>query len=123
MLDRSSRSALAAFFFMLALFIAMNYAATSAPLADWWIPAALLILGLVAAVGVPNFGPVNPEASDSEQLAFDAQVQTYLPPSMRPASAAMPAAPPTSASADALTDVDPDEAAAARLTAEPDDGA
>jgi predicted flap endonuclease-1-like 5' DNA nuclease len=47
--DRSTRTLLAAIFLMLALFVAMNYAADMKPLLDWWLPLILFLIGFALA--------------------------------------------------------------------------
>ncbi|MBI1258407.1 MAG: hypothetical protein GC204_13130 [Chloroflexi bacterium] len=74
--DRSLRSTLAAILLVAALFIAMNRIVASAPVADWFLPLALLIVG---AALVPNWNISRSRADDEEEdeTLSGADVHTY----------------------------------------------
>jgi len=76
--DRSLRSTFAAVLLVAALFIAMNRVVASAPLADWWLPLALAIIG---AALVPNWNFARSLPDVDEEAAAPtlpgADVHTY----------------------------------------------
>jgi predicted flap endonuclease-1-like 5' DNA nuclease len=78
--DRSTRNALAAILLVAALFVAMNLAVSGAALLDWWLPLALVVIGLVFAF-LPGFGlrsaPVEDLVPDSSAPRLPATVHDF----------------------------------------------
>ncbi|MEO8392443.1 MAG: helix-hairpin-helix domain-containing protein [Chloroflexota bacterium] len=73
--DRSLRSTFAAILLIAALFIVMNRIVASAPLADWFLPLALFIVG---AALLPNWNFSRSSADEDEETpALAADVHTY----------------------------------------------
>ena len=74
--DRSTKTFIAALLLVSAVLVAMNRAVTSAPLADWWLPALLAVAGIAIAVYSPPASAATPSKTDAEKSS----VREYLPP-------------------------------------------
>ena len=73
--DRSLRSAFAAILLVAALFIAMNRIVASAPVADWFLPLALFIVG---AALLPNWNLSRSRSDvEADETLSGADVHTY----------------------------------------------
>ena len=72
--DRSLRSTLAAILLVAALFIAMNRIVASAPVADWFLPLALLIVG---AALVPNWNLSRSQPEADEKLEEIEEIEAF----------------------------------------------
>lgn len=68
--DRSTRTLLAAFFLLAALFVAMNRVVESAALLDWWLPLLLFIVGVALALA-PNLRLIQPQVEAEPETDDD----------------------------------------------------
>jgi predicted flap endonuclease-1-like 5' DNA nuclease len=91
-----------------AVLVAVDRAVESAPLADWWLPALLAIVG----IGVAVYRAPAPAAPPSEEEAPRPPVREYLPPAQPPAS--LPASGETEATAEQITTEEATPAAPAK---------
>lgn len=72
--DRSGRTLLAATLLLAAIFIAMNRVVASAPLADWWLPIVLAVIGIAVAAFRPR------TRVETSSATRQRRVREYLPP-------------------------------------------
>ena len=86
-MDRSTRSLLSISALVLALFLAMNHIVQEAPLADWWLVGALLLIALFIWI----LGRERPAAAQSVSIQ---PPPVYIPPAAAPAPVPPPAVAP-----------------------------
>lgn len=121
--DRSTQTFVAALLLVAAVLIAMNRAVTSAPLADWWLPALLAVAGVAVAV----YRAPAPTKTPSEEEVAQPRVREYLPPASPETTAApeqntatkAPPAPPAKKDRKATPKTQPEGEVVAATTASP----